>query len=221
MTDKDKEWYLDSDGSLVNYPQVYQVTPEQLVKADEQLNIVLESKLHAEISFLRMGQALDIIEKDQLYKAHGVPSFRAWVMSPNVDLSYRVAADLLRIVREVLPILPDNADIPSISTLRELLPVLADANPRESFLNAMTEVSGLNIADTRERIKELRGISRPVDEAQPAVFTARVRMGEAFHRVEIACTTGVDYYQVGVLTVRREHWSRWALRFGAFIQFVE
>lgn len=215
----EREWFIDSDGTAVHYPQVYRPTPEQVVQANEQLHIVLENKKNAEISFLRMAQALDVVEKNQLYKAHGVPSFRAWVSSPNVDLSYRLASDLLRIVREVLPILPEGTNIPSVSTLRELLPVLGDDQGKEKFVEALHEVEGLTVVDTRERIKELRGIARPIDEPLPAVFKARVRMGEAFHRVEITCTTGVDQYNVGVLTIRREHWPRFESRFGAFIEF--
>ena len=212
---------MDSDGSIVTYKDDYVVTEQEYNEAQELEQHIMAVRQDIDKDFLILGHLLDQFEKKRGYIAKGYPSFRAWVSSPEIDLSYRTAHDLLRIVREVLPILGPRESIPSVSKLRELLPILADDNGAEKFLTTFEQTADATVRDTRDAVKEVRGQLRPIDQPHPAVFRARVTRGEEFHRVAVTCITGVDQYNVGELRIKPEHWSRFEDRFGTFVEFAD
>jgi hypothetical protein len=215
-----KQSFIDSDGSLVRYEDPYVVTEEQFIEAVALEEQIIAVRGDIDKHFLVLGRLLDTFDKRSGFLARGYPTFKAWVQSPEIDLSYRTAHDLLRIVREVLPLLGPREAIPSVSKLRELLPLLADDDGQQKFLETFDSTQQATVRDTREAVREARGQSS-VAAAFPAIFKAEVTRGDVYHRVRITCLTGVDQYRVGDLLIKPEHWSRWEGRFGEFVEFTD
>lgn len=216
-----KEGYIDSDGSVVKYEDPYVVTEDEYNIATELEARIIDVRQDIDKDFLVLAQLLDMFESNNGHIARGYPSFRAWVSSPEIDLSYRVAHDLLRIVREVLPILGEREEIPSVSKLRELLPLLADEQGEEKFLDTFDRTQNTTVRDTREIVKEVRGQPTAIEQEHPAIFRAAVTRGEVFHRVVVTCVTGTDQYRVGELQIKPAHYARFEQRFGAFVEFTD
>jgi hypothetical protein len=109
-----------------------------------------------------------------------------------------------------------------MSTMADLLPILNDEDGEEKFVEAAYQVKDLTNKDAKSAIKALRkGEEEPLETEKATIFRAKVRRGEEFHRVEITADNGIDYYKVGVLSIKRRDWSRWEARFGAFVEIVD
>jgi hypothetical protein len=216
---------MGSDGRPERYHDAFARVDEAMIeRAAEVQDQIMNAAGHLELHYLRLAKGLSTFKREKLYLAVGYESFKEWADSPELkQVGYRVAHDLVRIADEVLPIL-DKHDrmyrepFPPISTMRDLLPILADENAEQSLITALDEVAGLSNRAAKDRIKELRGISTPIDAKSPAIFKAKVTMGESFHKVDITCSDGVDFYNVGTLRIKPVHFARWSERFGGFIE---
>lgn len=217
----DKEYYQGSDGNLEYYPQIYKPTDDEVEAAQKLEQYIIEQQQNIQGSFLKMGAALLKFENDKLYLARGVPNFQSWV-SEHCDFSYAWAKSLIRIVRDLLPVLGEVEEMPSVSTMRELLPMLSEGRSQAEIREAFEEVQGLTVRDAKHRLRELRGIEEP---PIPTTFRARVQEREDFVLVTISrFGDDGDIYDLtsrGPLYIKKKDWPRWQDRFGVFIEFRE
>lgn len=205
---------IDSSGELVTYDDPYaSVTEDKIEMANALEQYIVEQDKGIQYTFLKLGAALNKFEDEELYLARGFPTFRSWLMSAQFSFSYEHATRLQRIVREIVPIL-GTENLPPISTLKEILPMLSEGASEDDIREAVEEVKDLTTKDARARLRELRGIE---EKERPAIFTAKVQRGESYHRVSITRTgdDGIIYNVTpsGPLTIRPEDWGRWAERF--------
>lgn len=219
-TEKNKEWYQEADGSIVQYPDTYQI-PYGDVEASERVEkFILDEQLNIKTSFLRIGAALNVFEQRKLYLGRGIPSMRAWLDGPEIDISYRLAHDLMRIAAELLPKIGDRvADIP-VSTLRELLPMLSDGSSDEELLDMVEEVNGLTTRDAKKVLRERRGAGTGTP---PVIFHAEVLRGEEFHKIRVTrAGEDGDMYEVTKtdLQVKPKDFPIFEKIFGNFIDYV-
>ncbi len=56
----ERGWYLDSSGSAVNYPQVYQLSDDDIEAANTLHSYIIECQTTIETSFLKLGMALNV-----------------------------------------------------------------------------------------------------------------------------------------------------------------
>jgi hypothetical protein len=217
MTDTNKEYYLDSDGSIVHYPDAYKVTPLQREEAEKLGKYIVAQQDTIEASFLKMGQALALFEEQEMYKAYGVPSMRVWVKE-HCHFSYEHATRLIRIVRDLLPVLGEVETLLPVSTMKEMLPMLTEGATPEEIREAFEEVQGLTTRDAKARLRELRGVEEP---PIPTTFRASVVQGETYNFVSIMrYGDDGDIYEVTPqpLRIKPKDFPRWAERFGAFME---
>lgn len=216
----DKEYYLGSDGNLEHYPQIYKDSPADLAAAEKLEQYILSQQQNIEASFLKMGAALNEFEKQKLYLARGVPSFRIWV-TEYCHFSYEHATRLIRIVRDLVPVLGETESLPPVSTLKEMLPMLSEGKSPEQIREVLEEVQDLTTKDAKKRIRELRGLE---ETDSPVIFKARVTEHADHVSVEIM-KVGGDHpsYSVtpkGPMYIRKEDWPRMQDRFGFAVEFV-
>lgn len=228
----DSSWMIDSGGELVAYPDPFKrVDQEAVVAAEEAEYSIRITKAKIEGHFVSLGGQLDEFETKRLYLARGYETMKDWSESPEIELSWRVVQDLLRIQRQVLPLLTqqlgsEDAAIAAlvsvgVSKVRAALPLLRDDQTADQFAEVMSIAPSLPFRALVNEVKFRRGIETPDDGRKPALFMARVSRGEAFHRVTITCTDGVEAYEVGKLTIKPRHWARFESRFGDFVKFEE
>lgn len=199
-------------GELISFPDTYNGQEENYESAVQIQTYIHELQTELDSSFLRLGAALKIMRDQQLYLALGVPSFRAWMNSPELHIGYRLGIDLIRIVEELLPRLGENPTL-SVSAMRELLPLIGTEH-QDTLAEVAETIGDMTVRDAREHIRELRG----GEERTPLVyFRARVEMGETYHRVWITRVGGADadIYEVTTqpLRIKPADWDRWQSRF--------
>lgn len=215
--------YIGSSGEVETYQDSYgEVTQDDIDSAERLERYILETQSNIEQSFLKIGAALVVFDEERYYLARGMPSLRAWLNSPEFHLSYRLAMDLMRIARELVPMFPDGTapELP-VSTMRELLPLMTEGRTAEEIAGVAEDIQGMTVRDARNHIREVRGIDEP---EQPTIFRARVEQGEEFHRVWITrFGDDGDIYQLSrePLRIRPRDWSRWQTRFGGFITYEQ
>jgi len=210
---------IDGSGELLTYPDVYKnVTQEDVKDAIDIEKTIIHVKSLIERGYYAIAKALDEFERRRLYLARGFDTFSAWCESDDVDIGYRLAHDMLRIVREAVPALGDGVDLDAygISKARALLPLLADENGKEKLQQAFEDTAQLTVKDTNQYVKEIRGIAKPIDEDPPAIFSGTLQRGESYHKLIIR-RNGANPYSCGTLTIRVEDWPRWEERFGGFV----
>lgn len=208
-------------GELLTFDDTYNGQENNYEAARTIQTFILDLQAGLDSSFLQLGAALKIMRDNEYYKALGVPSFRAWMNSPEIHFGYRLGIDLIRIVEELLPRLGENPTL-SVSAMRELLPLIGTEH--EAILGEVAdEIGDMTVRDAREHIRELRG----GEEHTPSViFRARVERGEVFHKVWITRVGGAnaDVYDLTSpahpIRVKVEDWSRWQDRFSeGFIDY--
>lgn len=159
---------IGSSGELETYRDPYGVVSQEDVQAAIDLEQKIINERHAiDVGYLRIALDLAQFNERKLYLARGYPSFRDWTDSPEIRIGYRLAHDLLRIVNEAIPILEkhDAMDaLPSISNMRDLLPILADDNAEEKFIEAAYTVKDLTNREAKDAVRQIRGIQRDYDE---------------------------------------------------------
>lgn len=215
--------YIGSSGEMETYQDSYgAVTQDDIDSAERLERYILDTQTNIEQSFLKMGAALVVFEEERYYLARGMPSMRAWLNSPEFHISYRLAMDLMRIARELVPLFPDDTvpELP-VSTMRELLPLVSEGRTAEEIVGVAEDIQGMTVRDARNHIREVRGIDEP---EQPTIFRARVEMGEEYHRVWITrYGDDGDIYQLSrePLRIKPRDWQRWSTRFGGFINYEQ
>jgi hypothetical protein len=181
------------------------------------------------MNFFRLAELLDTFEKSKGYLGCGFSSFKLWLSSEEVDISYRVAMDLLRIRRELVPALEaSGVDAQAalmevgVSKARAALPLLNEEGGEEQAVELLTDQAPfLTWSDTRQAVRELQGKATPIDQPSPAIFKANVKRQGDSYRVEIYGSDGVAYERLGVLQINARWWPRWNERFGKFVQMEE
>lgn len=206
-------------GELLRYDDPFaEVTPELIARADEVENELRGHLGNLQKTYIQIGLCLDIFDREKLYLAKQCDSFREYAKSPHLGMDYRTAHDLLRIVREALPILMQNDMmhlLPSVSKMRALLPTLADGE--ETFIKAVEAVQDLTVAASYDAIDEIRGVDAKDKKRKP--FRAVVRTGPKEHKVKIYSTNEEDSYTLGFLSVKREEWAAFENMFGSNVEF--
>lgn len=223
------QYMIDGSGELIRYSDPYAAVSEDMVTRFQEVEAeILQRVGLIEANYLHLGRLLSEVKEKKLYLASSLPTFHAWCESPNLSrIGYRSAQRLIQIVNEALPVLEkhDAMDlVPALgmSTMADLLPILNDENGEEKFIEAANEVKDMTNRDAKIAIKALRsGEEEPLERDKPTVFKAKVKLGEEFHRVEVYADSGIDYYKVGTLMIKRRDWSRWEARFGAFVQIED
>lgn len=216
--------YIGSSGEMESYPNPYANAANNAEAAQRLEEYMIEVEKTLDQNFLKLGAALAFFEDNEYYLARGCPSMHVWLNGTELHVSYKLANDLMRVVRNLVPLLTDgNEDLPnlSVSSMRELLPLLADNISAEDMKNVAGEIEGMTVRDARRHVRELRGIEEP---EQPTIFRARVETGEEYHRVWITRTgEDGDIYSVNnqPLTIKPKDWARWQDRFGVFISYAE
>lgn len=218
---------VDSDGTVQQYPDMYgDVTTDLAAHADRVQQIIIDRTQQIKSNYLVIGTLLNKFKEEELYLAKGFSTFKAWCDSPELtDMTYRTAVRLVQIVTEALPLFEKHdsmalAQTIGISKMADLLPILNDADGEAKFIEAAYKVQDLTSRDAKEEIKNIRGISSSsIDTIMPTVFTARVQRGENTHRLRVTANDGVDFFDMGTLTVRTKDFARWEERFGRFLQY--
>lgn len=217
-TETNKEWYQGADGSLEFYPDTYQIPLADVAASEKMEQFIINEQRNIKMSFLRIGAALNIFDQKKLYLGRGLPSMRAWLESPEIEISYRLAHDLMRIAGELLPRIGDRVENIPVSTLREVLPMLSDGSGDEAILEILDDVEGLSTRDAKKMIRERRGVETG---KPPVIFHGEVQEGSTFHRIKITrAGDDGDIYEVGTINIRPSDFKFWQDRFGSFIDYV-
>ncbi len=225
MTD---QYQIGGDGAVERYHDPYGlVTEDQVKRAHELETEILQQINQVEVSYLRIAKSLSTFKREKLYLARNFTSFQQWADSEELSkLSYRSAQRLVQIADDALPLLVKHdlmEMLPSVSALGDLLPLLNDDDGETKFVQAIKDIQGLTNKDIKALVKERRGLADPLDKEQPAIFSAQVERGTEYHRVQIFCSDGVDYYKVTPqpLMVKPKHFARFEERFGRFLQMKD
>lgn len=221
----DTQWVIDGSGELIPYADEFKNVTQEDAEAAELLEAeILMTAGQISVGYLQLAKRLYDFAEKKYYLARNFSSFREWANSPNLKgIGYRTARDLVRIYTEVIPILAKHDAmevLPLIqsSKMRALLPILADENAEDKIIEAAYRIKDLTTEDSYAAIKEIRGIHDEFGEEMPVIFKAKVLRGESFHKVIVTAIDNDDNYQVGMLTVKPKHWTRFEARFGRFFE---
>lgn len=168
-----------------------------------------EHQAGMDVSALRLGHFLRQFRDRGLYRGRGYESFRDWVESPEVDLPYRKALDLIRIVERLLPVLGEQLVLRlGTQRARALLPLVElDAEGRvvngPQLLAAAEDIVHLTFRDAAAYVRELRGRA-PRPSARPRFLLSCHPEGSRT-RVHVHVAQGTEVYQAGSLALRKEH----------------
>lgn len=223
-------WQIDSDGSLVAYADPFKNVTADLAELAEQAEAqIVQTKDSIEVEFLRLAYLMDEFERRSLYLARGYETMKAWTESPEIEISWRVAQDLIRIRREVLPLLEDTYGdattalsavvAAGISKVRAALPLLRDPDKASDFIEVVEAAPSMPWNDVRNEVKERRGIARPLDEAFPVLFRGQIKLFDDYANIRVFAIDGTTSEQMGTLRIRREWLPRFEERFGSLIGF--
>jgi hypothetical protein len=178
----------EGTGELETYVDAFKdVTDEQVQLAlqTERQILAMANGIHE--ASLNLGYALQLFRDAELYKARGYETFDLWADSAEMaNVGKQTAKYLIRIVENIVPILENTDNLPSeypVSTLRAMLPLLAEERGEELVVEAAESVKGLTCRDAAAIIKEMRGVGTTSDD-EPDVIKAYVTMGETEHKVE-------------------------------------
>lgn len=224
-------WQIDSDGELIAYDDPFKnVTNDLAEVAQKAEDEIRQTKDTIEVEFLRLSYLLDEFDERGLYLARGYETMKAWAESPEIELSWRVTQDLIRIRREVIPLLKESyygdADRAhravveaGVSKVRAALPLLRDKDKTEDFIEVIEAAPNLPWNDVRNEVKERRGLARPLDEPIPVLFRAEVKMYDEHANIRVFAIDGTTTEQLGTLRIRKEWLARFEERFGSLIGF--
>lgn len=210
-------------GEVQFYQDPYKnVDAAAVEKADEITRRIREEMGTIEQSFLKVGFYLDLFEQNRYYLARGCGSFREWCDSPELDISYRKAMDLIRLVREAYPILPGTTPEEKLGVLtdagvsksRELLPLLS-AGKEDAFIAMIEEAPHLTWRDLRKEVKTMLGQDADPTDANAFFKVHAQRQGEVA-KVTVTCHDSQGAFPCGVLTVPLGAAPRFLNRFNAW-----
>lgn len=202
------------------YAEVDQATAAQAAQLETH---IIETKDAIEGNFLRLAFLLDVFDEHKLYLGVGFPDMKTWAGSDHIELGWRVVIDLLRIKREVYPILPGDEDekmaklaAVKVSKLRSMLPLLSD-DRKDDFLDLLERAPYMTWNDVRREVKALR-TGEDESDPDPVVFTAKTAVGEKTTVYTVSANDGITWVNVGKLEIPNEWTSRWNERFGKFVK---
>lgn len=205
---------VGGDGALETYNDPFAIVTEEMQKQAQEIEQrVLETNGKVTGSYLRMARDLSTFKANKLYLARGFESFQAWGESPELaQVGWRTMYDLVRIADEVLPMMERNNlldEIPSISNLYALLPILNDDDGEEKFLKALAAIKGQSVRDAKETIREIRGISGKESKTQATYFNFRVdNQTEDYKKgVLLSGLGGETAYEMGTLRIAAKDWA--------------
>jgi hypothetical protein len=212
---------VGSDGALETYQDLYQPTQQEIEDAETLEKYILEQYQNVETSFLKLGGALIQFEERKLYLAKGMPTFQSWLQSPMFGFTPAHGLRLMRIVRDLLPLLADKETLLPLSTLTAMLPMLNDGSTPEQISEVYDACEGLTVADAKKVISQARGLE---DHDPPTVFSATIENKNGFVIVDVTCYTEEgDIYKVTQtpMKIKERDWPRFEQRFGAFLQIKD
>ena len=195
------------------------VSNEVLAQAMEIESTIIDLKRRNDRTFVEVAYLLDVAESHQLYLARGFPTFRSWVSSPELNFGGRLAHDLLRIRRELVPLLTaqlgDERDAieaiaqAGISRARLLLPLLKFEGGEVAIETLMELAPTVTYEDMKSEVKALTHPDLDqLNERYPTMFRARAEQGATHTRVAITGSDGVRVADCGTLTVPNEFMAR-------------
>lgn len=210
-------------GELERYPDFFaNVTQEDVERAEIVEDKIIQAKAVIELGFFALAEMIEEFDRKQLYKARGFERFKDWVESPQIEISWRVAQDLIRIQREVVPMLAQHSGGQNlqelitqagVSKVRALLPLLSDPSTHDDFAELIVDAPDMTWRDLREEVKIRRGVSGDIAEGHLAMFNSFIKSEQGdFYKVEITGSDGNNVDVLGVLTVRKAWWTRWENR---------
>lgn len=211
---------IGSTGEIELYHDPYAgISIEDVQLADYVENIIITEQQNIETSFLKIGTALIQFEDLELWRAKGMPSFRAWLSGPEFMFSYEHGTRLMRVVRDLIPIIGEQEHVPPVSKLIAMLPLVADGRTDDEIREVFDDIQALPVRAAKDHIREVRGIDRP---EQPTTFRARVQNGETYNNITVTrYGEDGDIYELGRLQIKPKDWPRWSARFGeGFIEYV-
>lgn len=223
-------WQIDGDGTLVSYPDPFKNVDQEVVsRSIQQEDQIIHTKIEIESNFLKLAYLIDEFDNEGLYFARGYETLRSWAESPDIEISWRVVQDLLRIKREVIPLLEDQYNDSTlankkileagISKVRTALPLLRDADRSADFIDVIEAAPSMPWNDVRKEVKERRGLSRDLDEKFPVLFRGDVKLFDEHANIKFYAVDGSTTELLGTLRIRREWLARFEDRFGSLISF--
>lgn len=202
------------------------ISEEDIERAQYLEQCILEESAGVEIGYLRMARHLSEFKADNLFLARGFETFRLWADSPDLKrIGYRSAQRLVQIADEAIPMLEKYGlmeQLPPISTLGDLLPLLNDDDGEKKFVEAVKMVEGMSNRDAKRYVREVRGLPPGLNGDGPT-FRAKVTRGETVHKITITCEDGDgDFYEAGKMQVRVKHFAAFEKLFNErFIEYVD
>lgn len=222
-----QSWQLDSSGELVSYPDPFkEVDQEFATTAAAAEELVVQCKVAIEQNFLLLSAYLDEFDRRRYYLGRGYESMRDWCQSPEVEISWRLAQDLIRIRREVVPLLQKvhGAEFEStmlsagVSKIRAALPLLNDGKS-DNFVELVDQAREMPWNDVRAEVKRIRGVEVPMDQPSPVIFKAEITKYDDHVTIAIIGFDGVRSERLGKLRMRPEWLPRFEDRFGKYVNF--
>lgn len=227
-------WQIDGDGTLVAYPDPFKhVTPAQAQTAAQYENNIIATKDEIEAHFLSLAYQLDRFDRERHYLARGYESMKTWAESPEIEIAWRTVQDLLRIHREVIPMLADHIADPNdpdhyaaqsmvlkagISKVRTALPLLRDGKDAD-FIDIIEAAPQMPWNDVRNEVKDRRGLLRPLGEPFPVLFKGAIRLFDDHATIRIFALDGTTTENLGSLRIKTQWLARFEERFGELISF--
>lgn len=231
-------WQRDpGTGELIAYDDPFKaITSTEAETAAQAEAEIVAIKVEIEANFLRLAYLLDQFDQQKLYLGRGYETMKAWAESPEIELSWRVVQDLLRIVREAVPVLSaiyavsagDGAATAhanrsilraGISKTRAALPLLNDDSKRTDFIEVIELAPEMPWNDVRKEVKERRGLLNPLGTPEAVRFYAHVTLSATSAKVQLSASDGTTIETLGTLYLRRSWLAPFEDRFGTFISF--
>lgn len=219
---------LGSSGEMEFYHDPYagvtQEMAEEAIRFEEE---IVKRREMVEQGFLEMAFLLDEFDRKEYYRARGYASMKEWSEDPGVEIGHRVALDLLRIVREAVPVLAEDDNLEpaidaisraKISKTRAMLPLLS-LGMHDEFRDLISRAPDMTLRDVNREVRILKHGGDPNGDLMPAVFKAFVRRGDKTSRYKITVMDGQVVQDVGTLLIPNEYTARFDERFGRFIEY--
>jgi len=218
---------IEADGSLAIYDNAFaDVTPAQAEQAAILENEIRATKGGVEEHFYHLALLLDRFEREKHYLARGYERMKDWCESPEIELSWRVVHDLLRIIRELIPALETQGLSTEeahrlvrevgISKARAILPLIRVAEARPQLPALVEQAVSLRWRDVVAEVKE-RIETHP--KAEAIRFTAYVVDRPSQARLDIVGTDGMRIERLGTLVIPHEWLPKFISRFSRFVEF--
>ena len=214
--------FIDGSGELVSYRDAFgNVTKEHVKEAEILERRILECMGRIKASYIQLGDYLDEFDRKNLYLARGYESFKDWVSSPEINIGSRVAHDLLRIVREALPVLAEHNSMEvvssiNISTMRALLPILKSEGS-DKFVQVAKEVGQATVREAYKIIDLARG--KAASDAQIIAFARKHDYSPDTITLEIMFITDIETYNIGRMVMSEIQMREFAKVFRAPIEW--